>query len=222
MRGRTLRSRIYDGSLYALLLDPWLTPLHRIVAGYIPADSNVLDVGCGTGNLSVIMAEKAARVVGIELSPAMADYARRRVASEQRSNVTIETADAAMFLADRPTGSFDVATMVLALHEMPADARKPLLREAARVARRLIVVDFRIPLPRNWAGFRNRMAEIAAGAEHYRAFRDFDRRGGTSHIAASAGLRCRRRHVLDGDSLEICEVRRDPASGRDQRHPSHG
>jgi len=212
MKGRAPRSKIYDGSVYAFLLDPWLTPLHRIVAGYVPADSTVLDVGCGTGNLSSIMAEKAAQVVGIELSPAMADYARRRLTAENTSNVTIENADAAVFLADRPTGSFDVATMVLALHEMPTDARIPVLHEAARVAKRLIVVDFRIPLPRNWAGFRNRLAEIAAGAEHYRAFRDFNRLGGTSHIAASAGLRCRRRHVLDGDSLEICELRREPPS----------
>ncbi len=207
-KARTLRSKIYDGSLYARFLDPMLTPLHRVVAEYIPPGSYVLDVGCGTGNLSILMADPATEVVGVELSPAMADYARRRMTREHVPNVVIETGDAANLFANRPDDSFDLATMVLALHEMPTDARTPALKEAARLAKRVIVVDFRIPLPFNLAGIRNRIAEIAAGPEHFRAFRDFNRLGGVSEIAAAAGLQCDTLRILDGGSLEIFEIRR--------------
>ncbi len=210
--GRTVRSRIYDGFLYARFLDPVLTPLHRVVAGYVTPGSTVLDVGCGTGNLSILMAQRAAEVVGVELSPAMVAYARRRVDSDQMSNVTIEAGDAAEVLSNHPNGAFELATMVLALHEMPTEARGPVLHQAARVAERVVVVDFRIPLPRNLAGLRNRLAEMAAGPEHFRAFRDFNRLGGVSEIAAAAGLQCHRLRILDGGSLEIFEIREHPHS----------
>lgn len=213
-KARGLRSRIYDGSLYARFLDPMLTPLHRVVAGYVLPGSSVLDVGCGTGNLAIIMADPAAEVVGVELSPAMANYARQRMTREKIQNVAIEAGDATQVLAGRPADTFDLATMVLALHEMPTDARGPVLQEATRVAKRVIVVDFRVPLPFNLSGLRNRIAEVAAGPEHFRAFRDFSRLGGTSEIAKGTGLRCKRLRVLDGASLEISEIRRGPV-----RHP---
>ena len=40
--------------------------------------SSVLDVGCGTGIASRLMAERGAKVLGVEVAPRMAEIARRR------------------------------------------------------------------------------------------------------------------------------------------------
>jgi SAM-dependent methyltransferase len=43
-----------------------------------PAD--ILDVGCGTGSLSLLLAQQGYRVTGVDVSPKMVDLARRKVA----------------------------------------------------------------------------------------------------------------------------------------------
>lgn len=184
---RPPRSRFYDGRFYAMLLDPFLSGLHEIVAELVDPRSRVLDVGCGTGNLASMLAPSAVEVVGVELSPAMAEYATRRLDTDT-SNVSILLGDVTEVVKDRPASYFDVATMVLVLHEMPPDAREPVLREVTRVAKRLVCLEYRVPMPWNLQGIRNRMAEALAGVAHFRAFRDFHRRGGTPGVAASAGL----------------------------------
>jgi SAM-dependent methyltransferase len=56
------------------------------IEGYFAAapggkeDRSVLDLGCGTGQLALYFLERGYRVVGIDLSPAMLDWARRNAA----------------------------------------------------------------------------------------------------------------------------------------------
>ncbi|MEU9168120.1 class I SAM-dependent methyltransferase [Streptomyces sp. NPDC048420] len=49
--------------------------------GWLPgAPSDVLDLGCGTGSLSLLAAEQGHRVTGVDLSPAMVERARAKLA----------------------------------------------------------------------------------------------------------------------------------------------
>ncbi len=105
----------------------WLPALARLAD--LGPGRRVLDVGCGTGRLSVPLSE-ACRVVGVDTSAEMLAVARSK-----GGRADFVRADAAHLpvAADR----FDVALAVLVLHLLP-DLRAAL-REVARVARRAVI-----------------------------------------------------------------------------------
>ncbi len=52
----------------------------RRIASWLPVEAaEVLDVGCGTGSLSELMAEAGHRVTGVDLSPRMVEQARAKL-----------------------------------------------------------------------------------------------------------------------------------------------
>ncbi|MBW1877237.1 MAG: class I SAM-dependent methyltransferase [Deltaproteobacteria bacterium] len=204
---RAPRSRIYDGGFYARVMDPFMVGLHGYVADHVEPGMTVVDAGCGTGSLVFRLAPTAKEVLGVDLSPAMVEYAQQRLESTEVDNVSFALGDLSTALADRPDDSFDLATLLMVLHEMPNDARVPVLTELARVAREVMVVDFRVPMPWSFTGLRNRFIELTAGLEHFNAFRDFTRRGGTAAIAATAELPCEHVRFLDAGTLEIHRIK---------------
>lgn len=208
MAVRSPRSRFYDGPIYARVFDSLLSGLHDRVAAHIEPVRRALDVGCGTGSLVFRLASRAEEVVGVELSPAMVAHARETLAERGLSNVSFVLGDVTTALAHVEADHFDLATMVLVLHEMPAEARPLVLVEVARLARRVVCVDFHAPMPMNLAGFRNRFVEITAGAEHFRAFRAFQRSGGMARAAGEAGLDFEPVRLLDAGTTAVGVIRR--------------
>jgi len=53
------------------VLKNWLPSLH----------ATILDIGCGTGSLSIVLAELGHKVTGIDLSPAMISHAQAKAAA---------------------------------------------------------------------------------------------------------------------------------------------
>jgi len=79
----------------------------RLLLPLVPAGSSVVDLGCGTGSLSVLLAEAGHDVHGLDLSEQMVTAARAKAAA---ANLAI---DFTVGDASDPRGSFDV---VLARH----------------------------------------------------------------------------------------------------------
>ncbi|WP_030322373.1 class I SAM-dependent methyltransferase [Streptomyces sp. NRRL B-3229] len=80
--------------------------------------SDVLDLGCGTGSLSLLAAEQGHRVTGVDLSPAMVERARAKLAGR----------DAAFLVGDAvqpPVGEqrFDVVLVRHVLWALPDPGR---------------------------------------------------------------------------------------------------
>lgn len=110
----------------------------------------VLDVGCGTGTMATMMAERVGaegQVVGIDLSPRMIEIARRKATTAQLTFLHASAEDIPF-----PDEHFHAVTITYALHEMPRAARRNTLNEIHRVLKpggRLVAVDYYEP--RRWS-----------------------------------------------------------------------
>jgi ArsR family transcriptional regulator len=115
------------------------------------------DLGCGTGQLTEMIAPFVARVVAVDSSRGMLAVARRRVA--EATNVEFQQSELEVLPID--AGSLDVAVLFLVLHHVAAPPR--VLAEAARALKpggRLLVVDM---LPHERAEYRERMGHLWQG-----------------------------------------------------------
>jgi len=91
----------------------------------------VLDVGCGGGILSEAMARGGARVVGIDLTPALLEVAELH-AGEAKVSVEYRAISAEDLAAERPA-SFDLVTCMEMLEHVPDPAA--VLRALATLAK---------------------------------------------------------------------------------------
>ncbi|MFI6661255.1 class I SAM-dependent methyltransferase [Streptomyces sp. NPDC050523] len=104
------------------------------LASWLPARaSDVLDLGCGTGSLSLLAAEQGHRVTGVDASPAMVGRARAKLAGR---DAVFLTGDAAA----PPVGEqrFDVVLVRHVLWALPDPGRalrhwRGLLRPGGRL-----------------------------------------------------------------------------------------
>jgi SAM-dependent methyltransferase len=99
----------FMGRWSACLADPFLE-----FAG-IKQGSNVLDVGCGTGTMTLALAKRGAAVVGVDASEPYLDGARRL---RSHPSVTYELGDACGL--EYSSGSFDACVSTLVIDVIPA------------------------------------------------------------------------------------------------------
>ncbi len=106
----------------------------EIVTNWIKPGMNMLDVGCGTGELLVHAAETGANVTGIDISEGMLSVARRRFeASDLKGNVALYhtgVAELGELFADN---TFDVITATLVFSELYPAERIWALNEFNRI-----------------------------------------------------------------------------------------
>jgi ubiquinone/menaquinone biosynthesis C-methylase UbiE len=108
----------------------WYEHWHRYhFAASLVAGREVLDIACGAGYGSALLARRAARVTGADISPAAVDHARARYAA--MANVDFRQADcAALPFAD---GSFDAVVSFETIEHIAA--QDAFLDEVRRVLR---------------------------------------------------------------------------------------
>ena len=117
-QGRGSSYHATDGAAYEVFLGRWTRRLAQPMLDFaeLPDAGALLDVGCGTGSLAKIMADRwpARRVVGVDIAAPYIAFARAQAAA---TNLAFEIADAAKLpFADR---SFAGAAAQLVLNFVP-------------------------------------------------------------------------------------------------------
>ncbi len=85
---------LYDELMAGVPYRGWVEYLQRILQHYKYAPKTVLDLCCGTGTVSLILAKMGYRVTGVDISAGMVDYARSKAAG-QGLDVDFHVQDAA-------------------------------------------------------------------------------------------------------------------------------
>lgn len=141
------RSRSYDSFVNAFFAGRRPAVFRKLtrLSGAKPGD-RALDVGCGTGYLTSMLAAAVTpggSVIGVDASAAMVDEASR-LRSPDGCTYTVGAAERLEF----EDGRFDVVASSLMLHHLPTELRVPALREMRRVlcpGGRLLIAEFRPP-----------------------------------------------------------------------------
>ena len=91
----------------------------------------VVDVGAGTGLLTLALAPSVRKVWALDILPAMVDYLTTKAASAEFDHVEVATATAASLPLVDHTASLLVSNYCL--HHLPDEEKQRALREACRV-----------------------------------------------------------------------------------------
>jgi len=94
----------------------------------------------------------------------------------------------------------------MVLHEMKAAQRLPVLREMQRLARTLILIDYRVPPPANFVATICRLIERLAGSHHYHNYLSFRQSGGLLPLLETLGLAVNREILFFNRSLHLIQV----------------
>lgn len=202
-------SRFTHGAIYHVLFDRPLAAARRLIVDLVPEGSTVLDIACGTGALCFELATRRnCRVVGVDLSLRMIEFAGKHNQHEAVRFVYGDATD----LDNLEPRTFDYATVLFLLHELPRQEQVKVLHEALCLARKVVVVDSHVPLPRNLHGIALRAVEASGGPQHYSSFAGYITGGGIEGILAELRVQtsvvqrfvfwhgCREMLVLDGQA----------------------
>lgn len=98
---------------------------------------NILEIGCGTGEFSRLLAERAEKVIAVDLSPQMIRRARTR--SELYPNIDFTEADAMTYQV--PDNQFDCIATLATLHHLPMEAALRKIRKTLKPGGVFVCLD---------------------------------------------------------------------------------
>jgi ubiquinone/menaquinone biosynthesis C-methylase UbiE len=134
----------YDRGIALLSLGAAERCRRRLVEENVRPGFRVLDVGCGTGTLAILAAERGAEVLGFDVSGAMLEVARGKVAAAGLSRQIQLEEQGVSSMDGLDDSSFDLVASTLVFSELSPDEQNYTLRHTHRVLRargRLAVAD---------------------------------------------------------------------------------
>jgi len=137
----------YDKGIRILTLGRLSNAYDRL-ASHINKGQRVLDIGCGTGALTLRATQKGAKVKGIDINPQMLEIAEKR-AGEANLAQNIELCEMGVAeLGSEESESYDVVMSGLCFSELTEDELVYALKEVKRILKKggiLLIADEVIP-----------------------------------------------------------------------------
>jgi SAM-dependent methyltransferase len=111
---------------------------HGFLLKQLPSNcESILEIGCGTGVFTRLLAERCDRVVAIDLSPKMIEVAQRQ--SGDYTNINFQVADILKW--EFPVEQFDVIASIATIHHLPVENLLPNLQVALKPGGKLVILD---------------------------------------------------------------------------------
>jgi ubiquinone/menaquinone biosynthesis C-methylase UbiE len=130
--------------------------LHALLTLIDPA-MTIGDLGCGTGQVSELVAPHVAKVIAVDGSTDMVQAARKRLKSA--NNVDVRRGDMEALPID--DGQLDAAVVALVLHHVPEPARALAeMHRALKSGGRVLIVDM---LPHDRVEYQQQMGHVWLG-----------------------------------------------------------
>ncbi|MGI5321435.1 class I SAM-dependent methyltransferase [Actinomadura nitritigenes] len=162
--GRVALPRLYDAVIALTRERLWRSMIAMHAA--VRAGDVVVDVGCGTGSLALLLhgIEPSARVIGVDPDPKVLAAAERKA---EAAGVEWRTGmgDALTDIVD--AGTADIIVSSLVLHQCPVPMKRAILtsmRETLRPGGRLVIADFGLQRTRPMR-LAFRLVQLADGRE---------------------------------------------------------
>lgn len=125
--------RRYDRGIALISLGVSERTKQKLVEDNVLRNSHVLEIGCGTGTMSIMAVQKGANVSGFDISVAMLDIAREKIAAENLKG-RIELMEMGISGMDKfPDGEYDLVMSMLVFSELSLDEQRYALRHSYRI-----------------------------------------------------------------------------------------
>jgi 2-polyprenyl-3-methyl-5-hydroxy-6-metoxy-1,4-benzoquinol methylase len=135
----------YDRGIQLLTLGRIQRIKEQVANNYIRDGTRVLEIGCGTGMLTLMMAQRGASVMGIDASPRMLAEAEKKIKEAKlEERVSLKYMDAALIGERFAAGSFDLIVSTLVFSELPPDDQRFVLEACEKLLApngRLLIAD---------------------------------------------------------------------------------
>jgi SAM-dependent methyltransferase len=178
----------YDGWFYDVFIAPNQDKLFSQLENLIEPQSEIIDIGCGTGRLAFKLSGKSKSIVGIDLSKRNIDRAQLLLFRQPDDKISFQHRNLSDIIKKGHV-HFDYAVLTYVIHEVDEEERLNLLSEIAQVADKIIIGDYLVPKPIGFASRLTEVIEYLAGTEHYNNYKSYMANGGIYHLAEKSGLK---------------------------------
>ena len=111
---------------------------HSFLLSQLPIKGKTaLEIGCGTGEFSRLLAQRFERVVAIDLSPKMIEVAQQH--SQDFDNIDFQVADILQW--QFPKEKLDAIASIATFHHLPLENLLPSLKSALKPEGKLVILD---------------------------------------------------------------------------------
>lgn len=177
----------YDGWIYDKIIAPNQDRMFGEIKNLIEPNSNVIDVGCGTGRFSFSIADKVNKIIGVDLSSKNIFTANKTLQKNPNNKISFLHTSLAKLISQNH--HYDYAVMTYVIHEVNPEDRIALLNEMKKIADKIIIGDYLVSIRKGFWSLLNEIVEFLAGKDHYTNFKDFNANNGLHGLVHRADLK---------------------------------
>jgi len=192
--------------------DRVLSPLRKELIELITDDSTLLEVGCGTGNLLFLSAQKISSGHGVDIDQGMIEFAESKRKENGLKHLSFECIDALKMTPRQ----FDIATSTLCLHELPKQKACDILKMMVDNSKIVLIADY-TEAKSTFGKISIEFDELISG--HYCNYKNYRKSGEIPFYAEEVGAIVHQKIASAIDGISIWRISSNAITTIDQLNP---